>query len=286
MQPIYCYTDYRAYLRDAYAQAKQRLPVFSYRYVAKKAGFTSPNFLKLVIEGQRNLTADSIARFAKVFGLKRKERRFFEMLVQFNQAKDPEAQRHYYEQLLEFPEFCQAQELAQEQYEYLSQWYYPVIQELAVLPDFDESPAWIVRRLKRGIRETQARHAIECLCRLGLLQRDADGVLTPASQHVTTGDTPRAATAFQYHQQMIDLAKAALRTQPSAQREYGALTIAIAPRQLALLKNAIRDFRRVVLNLASPASNEKPSAIYQLNIQLFGHTDFSPMGKKENDHEA
>lgn len=281
MQPIYCYTDYRAYLRDAYAQAKQRLPIFSYRYVAKKAGFTSPNFLKLVIDGQRNLTTDSIARFAKVFGLKRKERRFFEVLVQFNQATDPETQRNYYEQLLEFPEFCQAQELAQEQYEYLSQWYYPVIQELAALPDFDDDPAWLVRRLKRRITAPQAHKALECLCRLGLLTRDADGVLTPATQHVTTGDAPRAATALQYHQQMMHLAQQALHTQAAALREYGALTIAIHPHQLSLLKNAIRDFRRVVLNLATPTPDHRPSAVYQLNIQLFAHTDF-----EENDHET
>ncbi len=273
MQPIYGYTDYRAFLRDAYTEAKQRLPAFSYRYVAQKAGFRSPNFLKLVIEGQRNLTSDSVSRFAKVFALKRKERRFFEILVHFNQTTNPEEQRHYYEQLLEFPEFCQAQTLAQEQYEYLSHWYYPVIQELTLLPDFDEEPGWIVRRLGRKVSEVQVRKALECLCRLRLLQRNADGILQPSQAHLTTGDTPRAATALQYHQQMMDLAKAALQSQPAQQREYGALTISVTAAQLKLLKNAIRDFRRVVLNLATPNTNEPPQAVYQLNIQLFGHTD-------------
>ncbi len=55
MRSIFTYTDYRAFLHDAYTHAKATNPAFSYRYFAKKAGFSSPNFLKLVIDGVYNL---------------------------------------------------------------------------------------------------------------------------------------------------------------------------------------------------------------------------------------
>jgi uncharacterized protein (TIGR02147 family) len=277
METIYCYTDYRAFLRDAYAQAKNDIPAFSYRYFSRKAGFASPNFLKLVIEGKRNLSTESIPKFAQVFKLQRRARRFFEVLVLFNQAKDPDEQQLYYQQLLEFPEYCHAQELAQEQYEYLSHWYYPVVQDLVVLQDFEEDYQWISHKLGREVSPAQARKAIECLCRLGLLQRDADGLLKQAQQHVTTGDVVRGTAGYAYHQQMMDRAKTALHTQSPEKWEYGALTLAVNKKQLKLLKHAIRDFRKVVLNLTSQ-KGEISEAVYQLNIQLFGHTDIDDGG--------
>ncbi|MBI2343944.1 MAG: TIGR02147 family protein [Deltaproteobacteria bacterium] len=273
MPDIYTYTDYRAFLRDAYAEAKARFPHFSYRYFARHAGFSSPNFLKLVIEGKRNLSEESIPKFAQVFQLKRRERRFFEMLVRFNQAKRPEEQEECYRRILEFPEYCRAQELVQEQYEYLTHWYYPVIQELIVLPDFEESGEWVAGRLRHQVTPVQARKALEVLERLGLVARTADGLLQPTQQHITTGDFPRAAAAYRYHEEMMARALDALHAQPASQREYGGLTLSVNEEQLKRLKTAIRDFRRVVLNVVSPGT-ARATAVYQLNIQLFGHTNF------------
>ncbi|MBI4238804.1 MAG: TIGR02147 family protein [Deltaproteobacteria bacterium] len=280
MSSLYAYTDYRAYLRDAYLAAKRANPVCSYRYFARRAGFASPNFLQLVIEGKRNLSQESIHRFAGAFKLRRRERLFFEVLVHFNQAKDPEEQNGYYQRLLEFPEYCQAVTLAQEQYEFLTRWYYPVIQDLTTLPGFREDPEWIAKRLRYEITASQAREALDCLQRLGLLICNDDGHLQPAERHLTTGDVARSAASYHYHQQMMERAKRALQTQTEAQREFGALTIALNTKQLKMLKTAIRDFRKVALNLLSQG-DEQPTAVYQLNIQLFGHTDLKEGGRHE-----
>lgn len=277
MSSLYAYTDYRAYLRDAYQAAKQANAACSYRYFARRAGFASPNFLQLVIEGKRNLSQESIYRFANAFKLRRRERQFFEVLVHFNQAKDPEQQNLYYQRLLEFPEYCQAVTLAQEQYEFLTRWYYPVIQDLTTLPQFREDPEWIAKRLRYEITPSQAREALDCLQRLGLLVRNADKRLQPSERHFTTGDVARTAASYHYHQQMMERAKRALQTQAEAQREFGALTVALNARQLKMLKTAIRDFRKVALNLLSQG-DDAPSAVYQLNIQLFGHTDIDERG--------
>ena len=60
---------------------------FSFRRFSKRAGYQSPNFLKLVIDGQRNLSDDSIAKFAGAFELGPRETRDFSHLVRFNQAR-------------------------------------------------------------------------------------------------------------------------------------------------------------------------------------------------------
>lgn len=59
---VYGYLDYRAFLADLYTAKKAR--GFSYRSFSRRAGLSSPNYLKLVIDGQRNLSAKMAERFA------------------------------------------------------------------------------------------------------------------------------------------------------------------------------------------------------------------------------
>ncbi len=97
---IFDYLDFRSFLRDMYAFKKEQYRQFSYRSFALKAGFSSPNFLKLVMDGQRNLTNESVAKIAQGFGLKKSERDYLENLVFMNQAQRHDERDHYYQKTL------------------------------------------------------------------------------------------------------------------------------------------------------------------------------------------
>ena len=97
---VYDYTDYRAYLRDYYVAEKARRPAFSYRYFARRAGHTSPNFLKLVIEGKRNLGPASDTAFARALELDAEEAGFFAELVAYGQAKNDEAKNRHLSRIM------------------------------------------------------------------------------------------------------------------------------------------------------------------------------------------
>ena len=66
---VFAYLDYRAYLRDYYTSRKAQGASFSFRSFSRKAKLRSPNYLKLVMDGARNLTAEMAARFAQACGL-------------------------------------------------------------------------------------------------------------------------------------------------------------------------------------------------------------------------
>ena len=72
------YSNYRTFLQDYYEFKKAEQPVFSHRYFAQKAGITSPNYLKLVMDGKRNLTKKTLLKFAAALGLKGMRAEFFE----------------------------------------------------------------------------------------------------------------------------------------------------------------------------------------------------------------
>ena len=52
---VYEYLDYRQFLRDHFAASKKAKPQYSFRYFSRRAGLSSSNFLKLVMDGKRNL---------------------------------------------------------------------------------------------------------------------------------------------------------------------------------------------------------------------------------------
>lgn len=267
MESIFMYTDYRHYLKERYKEFKITQPFFSYRYFSKRAGFASPNFLKLVMDGKRNLSAESIYKFADALKLNQKEKRFFEILVQYNQTADPRQKEHYYLQMLEFSDYRKAHYLEQEQYEYLSCWYYPAILEMTRLADFKKDPQWISEMLNRKVSIREAAEALEVLRRIGLLTDEGKA----AHQALTTGEMARSLAAFTFHGQVLDQAKRALTEQPAQEREFAAMTMAVNETQIQKLKEMIREFRKRLLNLLSQEA-KAPNQVYQFCAQLFSLT--------------
>ena len=100
MADLFKYLDHRRYLKDYYREQKEkRGSTFSFRTFARAAGLSSPNFLKLVMDGKRNLGPDGIARFGKALRLNKEETTYFENLVHFNQASTDDERNEWYKRL-------------------------------------------------------------------------------------------------------------------------------------------------------------------------------------------
>jgi uncharacterized protein (TIGR02147 family) len=86
LKNIYKYENYRDFLKDFFVEQKRIKRHFSHRYLADKAGFSSPSFFHNVINGKRNLSVESIEKLSRVLDFKGKEGKFFTFLVLCNQA--------------------------------------------------------------------------------------------------------------------------------------------------------------------------------------------------------
>lgn len=268
---IYEYIDYRAFLGDYYVAAKSNNSAFSYRYFARKAGYSSPNFLKLVIDGKRNLSPDSIDRFSIALRLNRSEKRFFADLVAFDQAETPRDRNRAFERVAASRRFRSARRLDNGFFEYLSNWYYPVIREMTARADFEEDPAWIAAELYPPIKPAEAARALELLLELGLVVRDEDGVLTRGEPSLTTGHEVRSLAIGNYHRQMLERAADSIEIVKRERRDISATTVCISMELVPELKQRIHGFREVINDLCD--RDPSPDTVYQLNIQLFPLTD-------------
>lgn len=275
---IFSYLDYREFLRDCYRAGKEHVPAFSYRYLCQKAGFSSPNFVKLVVDGDRNLGQDSIPRFCKAFDLSASESRFFSDLVTLSQETDPDARTEALERLASSKRFRQARRIDQGMFRYLSHWYYPAIREMAARHDFVDDPKWIAAELVPPIKVRRVKEALTVLFDLGLLERDADGRVRRGDPSLTTGHEVAALGARAYHRQMLERATESMELVDRQQRDISALTVCIEAATVDDLKERIHRFREALLTRCD--GDEDPDVVYQVNIQLFPLA--RPRSKKVN----
>jgi uncharacterized protein (TIGR02147 family) len=276
---LYAYTNYRAFLRDLFEHLKLERARMSFRYLARKAGFASPNFFKLVMDGKRNLTVMSVPKFARALKLDSGETEFFRTLVALNQSKSwPERSRHA-ERLARQLKHRKIQSIQVAQYHYYAHWYMIPIREMVVLSDFREDPAWISKRLSPSITPTEAKQALADLKQLGLLVRGADGVLRQADSTIMTSDEVTSASVAQFHREMIRLGSDSIDQIAPHERDISAVTVAVSPSQAVRLKEMIQKFRREALELVSE-SGPDTDRIYELNLQLF------PLTRKSTEDAA
>jgi uncharacterized protein (TIGR02147 family) len=263
---VFAYLDYRAYLRDYYNARKAAGRGFSYRSFSRRAGLKSPNYLKLVVDGERNLSADMAERFAAACGLKDDEQRYFVDLVAFSQAATMAERNQHYARLTGFKRYRNAHKLDLAHAAYFSAWYMPAIRELAARPDFRDDTAWIAQQLLPAISQQEAEHALETLIELGLLVREG-GFIRQTDALLSTGPETRGLHIAAYHRAMVQRAMEAIDLVPAQERDISSLTLCLGEAGLRAFKERVQRFRKELLELSALEPN--PEQVVQINFQLF-----------------
>lgn len=264
---IFDYLDYRSFLCDTFNYKKQKNHHFSYRVFAGKAGFSSPNFLKLVITGQRNLTNESIGKIAKGFNLNKQEREFFENLVFLNQASSYDEKDHYYNKMMSINGYLKSHKLDKSSYIYFSKWYYPAIREIAGFKDRNITPEEIAKLLSPSITVKEVEKALKLLQELGLLRKDKDGLWEQPDKIVMTEPEVKSLVIANYHKEMMKMGMEAIELYPSHERDISAVILSVKKGRIKELKERIIAFRKELLKLA--CEDEESDQVIQINFQAF-----------------
>lgn len=263
---IFEYLDYRAFLRDYYVHKKAKRG-FSFRSFSKRAGLGSPNYLKLVMDGERNLSQRMAGRFAKALGLDQDDSTYFMRLVQFNQASSSAERGKLYSKLTGFRRYRKARPLDAAHADYHSTWYFPAVRELAARKDFREDPDWIARTLWPRVTPDEAARALQTLLSLGLLVRDESGRIVQGDALVSTGPEAKSVHIASYHRTMLERAEQSIDDVPAQERDISSLTLCVGVDGLSRLKSRLQRFRRELLELSTEDSD--PRQVVQVNLQLF-----------------
>ncbi len=238
------------------------------------AGFLSPNFIKLVIESQRNLSEESARALAQALKLSKLASDFFVTLVHFNQAVNGLERQKYLSEMMRHRQFREIRQIEADQFEFYRAWYVSAIRELVQLKDFVEDPHWIAEKLSPKITPQEASASLELLIRLGFIKRNKSGRLVQANPKLSTGHEIRSLMVKNFHREMLRLATDSMEAFAPAWREIGSVTMGVSADRIQELKEKIFQFRQEILEIFAEESQESDQ-VMQFNIQLFPLTDIS-----------
>ncbi|MCI6872759.1 MULTISPECIES: TIGR02147 family protein [Hallerella] len=266
MPDVLQYTNYRVFLHDYYAYKKSTSAVFSLRFFAAKAGLSSHAHLKLVMDGKRNITKNTVVKIIQGLNLADERATYFENLVFFNQAKTDKEKAFYYGKLVKSTPGSRLHKMDQAHFRIFTEWYHSVIREMVELRGFNPAPEWISRRLGGTITPAQAAESLNLLSSLGLISRTANGY-SQAQSLITTDDEVSDLLVKQYHRQMLDQAKDSMENVPAEKRDISAVTFAIQRKDFPALKKHLQLMRKELLDFSSESGTGED--VVQVNIQLF-----------------
>lgn len=260
---VYRFLDYREYLKrfTDFLKSEGR---FSARTFARKAGFSSPSFYKMVLDGKRNLSSKSLAKITSALELQRREADFFETLVQFNQAVEIASRDQFYQRLLKFKQFLTITRTAAAQYEYFSNW--KVVAAFEAL-----GTAWSRQSISKQAESLdcsteELKNIFKTLEALGLAERADDGWQKKADSF-TTPPEMASLNVRNHHRQMIQKSLEAVDHVDQESRQLGSLTIALSEREMKDFKKQLFEFLHE-MNARYSRPGEK-DRVCQLNVQLF-----------------
>ena len=267
MVNVFEYINYRQLLKDLYEAHKKKKPSFSYRYIGQKVGFKSAGFFSNILQGKRNISQNTIFRFAELFKFNKKETEYFELLVLYDQANQHSRKKYYFEKLLAMRK-SKVHELTADQYMYFDKWYNVAIRELLNYIPFRGDYQQLARMLDPPISPTEARKSVELLKKLDLIEEKEDHTYQVTNKTVTTVPHIPLVAIHNFQLATMDLAKEAIDRIPRDKRSISTLTLSLSKEVYKEIEDKLAIFRREVLDLVKHDKN-RIDRVYQFNFQIF-----------------
>ncbi len=264
---IFAYDSYREFLRDLYLLKKKESKGFSHRVFIRVCGFNSPNFLKLVIEGKRNLGKKAQDKIIESLCNNRLEKEYLGALINFEQAKTIDEKNENLSTIARLRHRKNVKVIDIDQYEYLSKWNNVAIRELVALDDFNEDAEWINSRLGTNLSTSAIKNTIQKLITMNLLKRDEAGRLTQTDMNIVCDPRIFSVAVNNYHKEMLVKASEAIEKAKSANRDITALTVATDRATFERIVAEIKKCREQIHHLASEAGSK--DVVYQICFQAF-----------------
>ena len=268
---IFEYLDYRGFLKDYYNAKKEANPAFSLRVFSDKIGFKAKDFISRVMNGDKNLSSQSIPKVASGLRLGKHETEFFIALVKFNQAETTEERNSAFGEMqavLKVVRFAEKQHLlGHAQYMVYSHWRHLTIRSLIGMYGFDGDYESLARRVHPRITAEEAKASVKLLEDCMLIKKGKNGKYVLTENAITTGDRTSKLALRGFHQDCLKLAADSIDRDPPGTRHISGLTLGISQEGYERIVERINAFRKEIALIAE--EDENSDKVFQLQFALF-----------------
>lgn len=271
MVDIFNYTDFLKYFEDYYAWKKTTDPSFAYSTIAQKAGFNNKGFAFSLFHGQRNISPANCRKISLALNHSAKEAVYFQLLVAFNKTVDLKKKSQFFEKMGKLSRhgkgFTPAQVLYKDQYEYFSTWYHSAIRSIIGMYLFKDDYFWLAKMLSPSISTGKAKKSVELLKRLGLIIEGKDNYLEISEPNITSGREIFGTGLRNFHFDLADLAKRAIKTLDRDKRHIMGLTVGVSQEVFNKICIKIEEYQKELIKIANTSRNA--DSVYQINFHTF-----------------
>lgn len=270
------YQDYRQYILDYYTERK-RCSAFTWREFAKLAGFASGSYLKLVSDGKTRLVEEGAKKTAIAMGLLDFEYSYFILLVQYENAKNDQQKKKFYEELKELTAAHKIKLLGSDSYAYYESWVHSVVRELApAMPG--AKPLEIAKACRIPVTAAEVSDSLHFLVKNNFLTIDANGNYYQNDKSLTTGRLDYVSVAVHsLIRQMGEFALKAFDDLPISERHFSGLTMGVTEKSYKQVIEELTECRKKIIAIVS--AEDETEKVCRLNMQLF------PLTKNVKDNQ-
>ncbi len=267
MPDLYSFSDFRRFLIECYTLKKKSDPTYSYRRFAEAAGLGSPNYLKLVMDGDRAMTVSNIHRFSQALGLTINETRYFEALVLLNQAESVKEKAYYQARLAELAAQKGSTTIRKSASTALLD--SPVTMAVIVcLHGLPVSAGFGDVAQRAGARKETIETIIDILLKEKLVSVE-DGHYQLTDRYIQFQDRQsRSSNQKKYIRAQLEESVRALDTRYAKDAKFYCNTFTISRDSLEVLQDRIATW---IDQLMNETNTQAPEQVVQLNVQLFPH---------------
>jgi len=269
MQAIVDYDDYREIIRDYYLEKKSRFP-FSWRLFAQKAGFSSPNFVKLVCDGKSGLSLKSAEKIAHAIGITGVEQEYFKKLVLLNQSQNSAERKKLSIEVALLKQSLKIRVLKKESSNFYSSWRHQVLRELIPMMH-GASNADIASKCRGFVTENEVDESKKMLAQNGYIVQDDKGCFSQANSILVASSEALPKEVRSMHKKMAEFAYEAIDDIPVNERNFSGITMGIDEECYSEITKEIDNFRKKIISIIT--ANKSGNRVYRMNLQLFPLTD-------------
>jgi uncharacterized protein (TIGR02147 family) len=271
MVDIFDYTDYRKFLKDRSVFLKSVNQPITYRYIAEYAGFKSAGFLTQVLNGSCNLPERFISKLAEAFQLRKREARYFELMVHYNQSENHDEKKMYFGKMVTFKK-GRVKTVEPDAYAFYDKWYYSAIRAVFNYYEFDGDFYKLSKMVIPHITAAEARRAIHVLERLRLIEKkEGTEVYQLTENHISTGLNTDSVVINNFVLNTLDIAKDALYRFEKNERSFSSLTLSVSLEGYEKIKQKVDALRKELVELVKQDTHM--DRVIQANFQIFPLTD-------------
>lgn len=275
------YVDYRVYLSDYFqfrvSESKGRLRPFGYSDFSAAANIKSPNYLKLIIEGKRNLSLEMCVNFSRALKHNRSQTKEFELLVTYCQERDPLLRNRNLKELSEFraKRSLQDGKINAETWEQVANWLVWVLFAMADQKAVQFTPEKLRKILRGQVNEAQIQQALKKLVDSGDITIDPETHFARKTSAVMSGaEQIPTELVRKIQSELIYLGLESLHKYGPQEREVSGFTMAMTEKEFEWARFELRKLRKQIQKeVAMNREKGKGERVYQVNIQLFPISD-------------